>query len=219
MKTLLVNPWIHDFAAYDLWSKPLGLLKIAAFLKRCGVDVSFIDCLDRFHPELASWPAATKPKGHFYGCGHYYSQPLAKPRIYRHIPRQYKRYGLPLELVYRMIDRSPVPDIILVTSGMTYWYLGVFEMIRLLREKFKDVPIILGGIYARLCHKHALENSGYDDALLYEAPRHFERILGGILDKGIKANFYTPCAFYQFRAGAPHEKSRIYSAPCACPLF
>ena len=23
---LLVNPWIHDFAAYDFWLKPLGLL-------------------------------------------------------------------------------------------------------------------------------------------------------------------------------------------------
>ena len=30
---LLINPWIYDFAAYDLWSKPLGLLYIAALLK------------------------------------------------------------------------------------------------------------------------------------------------------------------------------------------
>ncbi|MFQ5628541.1 MAG: hypothetical protein ACE5I1_07255 [bacterium] len=27
---LLVNPWITDFAAYDFWSKPLGLLYIAS---------------------------------------------------------------------------------------------------------------------------------------------------------------------------------------------
>jgi len=25
-KILLINPWVHDFAAYDFWLKPLGLL-------------------------------------------------------------------------------------------------------------------------------------------------------------------------------------------------
>ena len=32
MRILLVNPWITDFAAYDLWAKPLGLLYAGAFL-------------------------------------------------------------------------------------------------------------------------------------------------------------------------------------------
>ena len=47
---LLVNPWIHDFAAYDFWAKPLGLLSIASILREHGFNVSYIDCLDRFHP-------------------------------------------------------------------------------------------------------------------------------------------------------------------------
>ncbi|MGD2036453.1 MAG: B12-binding domain-containing radical SAM protein, partial [Desulfobacterales bacterium] len=47
---LLVNPWIHDFAAYDFWAKPLGLLYLAALLRSHGLSVSYIDCLDRFHP-------------------------------------------------------------------------------------------------------------------------------------------------------------------------
>ena len=25
MRALLINPWIYDFAAYDLWMKPLGI--------------------------------------------------------------------------------------------------------------------------------------------------------------------------------------------------
>ena len=32
-RILLVNPWIHDFAAYDLWAKPLGLMV-------SGIDVT-----------------------------------------------------------------------------------------------------------------------------------------------------------------------------------
>ena len=31
---LLVNPWIHDFAAYDFWAKPLGLLTLGGILRR-----------------------------------------------------------------------------------------------------------------------------------------------------------------------------------------
>ena len=47
MKILLINPWIYDFAAYDLWMKPLGLLYIASFLEEFGHDVSLINCMDR----------------------------------------------------------------------------------------------------------------------------------------------------------------------------
>ncbi|RLB98065.1 MAG: B12-binding domain-containing radical SAM protein, partial [Deltaproteobacteria bacterium] len=47
---LCINPWIHDFAAFDFWAKPLGILSIAAILREKGLRVSFIDCLDRFHP-------------------------------------------------------------------------------------------------------------------------------------------------------------------------
>ena len=31
---LLIEPWITDFAAFDLWRKPLGLLCVGALLER-----------------------------------------------------------------------------------------------------------------------------------------------------------------------------------------
>ena len=31
---LLVNPWIHDFAAYDFWAAPLGLLEHGGYVAR-----------------------------------------------------------------------------------------------------------------------------------------------------------------------------------------
>ena len=34
MKALLVNPWICDFAAYDLWLRPYGLLRVGAVLRK-----------------------------------------------------------------------------------------------------------------------------------------------------------------------------------------
>ena len=45
---LLINPWVTDFAAYNFWIKPLGLLHIASRLRENGFQVTFIDCLD-FH--------------------------------------------------------------------------------------------------------------------------------------------------------------------------
>ena len=45
---------------------------------------------------------------------------------------------------------------------MTYWYPGVAAAIRLARERFPGVPVILGGIYATLCPEHAQQHSGAD---------------------------------------------------------
>jgi radical SAM superfamily enzyme YgiQ (UPF0313 family) len=52
------------------------------------------------------------------------------------------------------------PTSIYMASGMTYWYPGVRLAIRILKEHFPGVPIILGGIYATLCFDHANRTSG-----------------------------------------------------------
>ncbi len=154
---LLVNPWIHDFAAYDFWAKPLGLLQIGAILRHAGCRISYCDCLDRFHPHApASDPNAR------YGRGPYRKTPLAKPAGLEDIPRTYSRYGIaPQWLIddLRQLDR---PDLILVTSLMTYWYPGVIETIDVLRHVFPSVPIVLGGIYAALCSDHARRHCAVD---------------------------------------------------------
>ena len=42
---LLINPWITDFATYNLWIKPLGLLYVASFLRARGFRITLLDCL------------------------------------------------------------------------------------------------------------------------------------------------------------------------------
>jgi len=54
------------------------------------------------------------------------------------------------------------PSVIGITSGMTYWYPGLFKIIEITRKFFRNVPIILGGIYAALCYEHAKNHSGVD---------------------------------------------------------
>lgn len=150
---LLINPWIHDFAAFDLWLKPLGLLYIGAVLEKSGYKVSLINCLDR---------SGQKGRNKKYGCGNFFSQEIEKPPFFRHIPRRFKRYGIAPEIFRQKLLSLPEPDIICATSAMTYWYPGVFEAIRISRAIYPSVPIILGGIYATLCYEHAVKNSGAD---------------------------------------------------------
>jgi hypothetical protein len=52
MKILLVNPPIYDFAAYDFWLKPYGLLSVAGYL-RGRAEFKLFDYLDRLDPFAA----------------------------------------------------------------------------------------------------------------------------------------------------------------------
>jgi len=171
---LLIYPWIYDFAAYDLWLKPLGLLYIASILRNLRIEVSFIDCLDRYHESLST-SLENNVSDRKYGCGKYYYEEVEKPQVLERFPRKYKRYGLPVQVFLQEIAKLSRPDVILVSSGMTYWYPGAFEAIKLLKARFPEVPIILGGTYATLCYHHALENSGADHVFK-----------GGELDRLIK---------------------------------
>ena len=154
---LLVNPWIHDFAAYDFWAKPMGLLTIASMLRHHGIQVSYIDCLDRFHPNAPE----TDPYAR-YGRGAYLKTRIPKPSGLDDVPRYFSRYGIKPQWFKEDLLKHGRPDLVLVTSLMTYWYPGVQETIEMIRSVFPLTPIVLGGIYARLCPNHARNSSGAD---------------------------------------------------------
>jgi len=155
---LLVNPWIHDFAAFDFWAKPMGLLTIAALLRRHGVQVSYMDCLNRFHPKAPEVDPAAR-----YGRGPYLKTRIAKPTGLEDVDRHFSRYGILPSWFDEDLQTIERPDLVLVTSLMTYWYPGVRETIDIVRSVFPQTPIVLGGIYARLCEAHAQKNCGADE--------------------------------------------------------
>jgi len=159
---ILINPWIYDFAAYDLWSKPLGLLYIAGYLKKLGYDVHLIDCLDVHHPDMKTGGSIRHAVRRRYGTGKYWRQGIPTPSALCHINRTYSRYGITKEVFIRELQMIQSPSAILVTSLMTYWYPGVFEAISIAKKVHPGVPVILGGIYARLCEAHARQFSGAD---------------------------------------------------------
>jgi radical SAM superfamily enzyme YgiQ (UPF0313 family) len=168
---LLVNPWIHDFAAYDVWAKPYGLLSLAALLRSHGFRVSYIDCLDRFHPNAP----VTDPHAR-HGRGPYRKEAIVRPKGLEEIPRTFSRYGIDPAWFREDLHNLARPDLIMVTSLMTYWYPGVVETIGIIREIHPDSPIALGGIYARLCSDHARVHSGADEVVVDRGESLFDMI-------------------------------------------
>jgi radical SAM superfamily enzyme YgiQ (UPF0313 family) len=166
---LLVNPWITDFAAYDFWIKPMGLLYLAAVLRKAGFHPLLIDCMDRCHPEVLRWQGLTSTQNRRWSTGKFLRTPVVKPAAYRDVPRLYCRYGMPEEIFDKLCLDGPAPSAILVTSGMTYWYPGLQMAIARLRKLFPGTPILLGGIYATLCAEHARLHSGADVVIAGEA--------------------------------------------------
>jgi hypothetical protein len=148
---LLISPWITDFAAYNFWIRPLGLLYIAGFLRESGFRVTLIDCLDFYS------------KTQKFGDGKFFKTKIEKPLPLKSIPRNYCQYGIPEEMLFKkLLLLEEKPNLIGITSGMTHWYPGVFKVIEITKNFFKDIPLILGGIYAALCHEHAKKCSEAD---------------------------------------------------------
>ena len=162
---LLVNPWIYDFTAYDLWAKPLGLLYVASLLRDSGIEVDFIDCLGNY--------GDIRGKSHCKadGSGKFKRTIVEKPDVLSHIPRNYARYGIDPNEFRHLLEKVEKPDAIFVTSIMTYWYLGISKVFEILREVLPGVPIVLGGIYASLMPEHAKATLKPD--IVFSGPAEF----------------------------------------------
>lgn len=150
-RILLVNPPVYDFAAYDFWLKPYGLLSVAGYL-RGKADFKLFDYLDRLHPFMAE---NKQPTSDQWGRGRFHCEKIPNPACLSEIPRYYRRFGLPRNLFEDFLQRERPFDFVLVQTTMTYWYQGVKEVIDDLRKACPQAKIVLGGNYVTLCNRHA----------------------------------------------------------------
>lgn len=155
LKALLLNPWVYDFSAFNLWARPLGLLKVAGYLSAYDVEIGFLDLMDVY-----------AKKGPF-GTGKYPRQIVPKPPLLKDVPRYFARYGAPEEKLEKAL-KSGGHDMVFITCAMPWWYPGVARAVEIIRELRGNVPVILGGIYPTLWPEHATRHSGAD--FIYEGP-------------------------------------------------
>ncbi len=121
-----------------------------------------------------------------FGTGKFYKQSVPKPHPLKDIPRNYSRYGISLEAFREDLRKTPEPDVILVTSLVTYWYPGPFEAIGVAKEIYPKTPVILGGIYATLCYSHAKAYSGADYVLPGEGEDNILDLVSELTGRTIK---------------------------------
>jgi radical SAM superfamily enzyme YgiQ (UPF0313 family) len=158
-RALLLFPPIYDFALYDLFLKPYALCRLGAWLARAGYQVRLVNGLDYTDPLSAALLGSLRREAR--GTGKFFRQIVPTPPAVACIERSYARYGIVAESLEARISAEE-PDVVFVSAGMTYWYPGVVEAIRIVKRIFPEVEVILGGIYPTLCPEHARATSGAD---------------------------------------------------------
>ncbi len=156
-KVLLVQPPVYDFALYDLYLKPYGLLRIGKWLGDNGYDVRFVNALDYSDPASMKLLGRVRRKGD--GTGKFFRTPVSLPGVPELPDRKFARYGIIPESFEQRIGLER-PELVLISSGMTYWYMGVKEAVESVKRIFPGVPIVIGGIYASLMPEHCRKTLG-----------------------------------------------------------
>ncbi|MBA4417046.1 MAG: B12-binding domain-containing radical SAM protein [Syntrophus sp. (in: bacteria)] len=145
LSVFLINPYIYDYSAYSFWSSPLGLLYVGAILRKNNMDIRLIDCM-----------RTVEEKRKADGRGPFIKEKVGHLLPLRGIHKRLKRYGISKEQLAAELSILEPPDLILVTSIMTYWYPGTQEVVEIARELFPSSKIIVGGIYPTLCYDQAI---------------------------------------------------------------
>ncbi|HNW81625.1 MAG TPA: B12-binding domain-containing radical SAM protein [bacterium] len=147
MKILAINPPVEDFTAYNLWAMPLGLFRIMEHYQKLGNEVTYLDLLDG---EYAGSEGAIQPVFRSWGRHSYWKRDIPKPPEIKFVPRKYNRFGATDAKIEQLLKNVDSPDLILISTGMTYWYRPVLQLIDMIKIKFRNVPIEIGGISATL---------------------------------------------------------------------
>jgi len=172
-----VNPPIYDFAAYDFWLQPYGLLSVAGQLRgqaefllfdyldqargNCGFRIAGTTPGNRRPPsaELSDRglkkDSVANPQSDRWGRGRFYCERIESPAPLRNIPRYFRRFGVArTRFTDYLRERGPFDDVLIQTM-MTYWYPGVREVIEDIRRAWPSAKIVLGGNYVTICSDHA----------------------------------------------------------------
>ncbi|RMF87527.1 MAG: radical SAM protein [Nitrospinota bacterium] len=139
-RILLVNPPVYDFTAYDFWLQPYGMLRVAGQLRQAA--------------QLTYFNYLTPLRRNARGQGKFPATIIPKPALFADIPRFFRRFGKPRQAFLSCLQEQHF-DLVMIQTVMTYWYLGVREVIEDVRRLQPWARIVLGGVYATLCPDHA----------------------------------------------------------------
>lgn len=144
-RIVLLNPPAED-TRYNWvrWNQPLDLLKIGGRLLSMGCKVDLLDAMkpDEQGKVVQDW----RPRDRRY-------KSIGDDRYPMHrFGLQYQEIGSRLA---KLAQEKKKPSQVWIGSLCSYWYEGVAQVCRLVRQALPDASIVLVGQYARLMPQHA----------------------------------------------------------------
>jgi len=178
MKVLLIQPPVEDFYQTTSRILPVGLLYLAASLKRNGIEVEILDCQATDKKETIEMPPEFAYLKSYYRSGN-----LSPFKLFSH----YRHYGLPWEEIRECI-RLANADVIGISSLFTPFYREAFRVAAIAKELDATRPVIMGGAHVNACPEQALANPNVDFVLLGEGERTLPELLAAFdIGKSIAA--------------------------------
>ncbi len=144
------------------------------WLEKAGYRIKLINYLN--YSDFLTSKKLRLPKRKQDGTGKFYKSFIKKPEVLADVPRNYHRYGILRESVELKL-KAIKPSVILISSGMTYWYPGVKEAVETVKKLFPGIPVIVGGTYATLCPEHCDKVVGPDYIITGNALPELSHIL------------------------------------------
>ncbi len=201
-RALLIVPPLYDFAAYDLFSKPLGLMRVGSWLERYGWETVMVNALD--HRDPASRRRWGAPRRAADGTGKFFRQRRGFPAELRPEGPRFARYGISEESfeghLWEVLAGGRT-DAVFVTTGMTYWYPGVREAVETVRRLDPRVPVVCGGVYAALMPDHCRAVCGAD----YAVAGDWGALAGWAENRGLDLPGAGPEGEYRWYGAVPAE--------------
>ena len=151
MNVLLIQPPIEDFYTTPIRLYPLGLLYVAATLRRLGCEVQLLDCLSPPRKRQTALPPSMR-----YLKPHFEKNPL----LFKH----YYRFGLADEMILERIHAA-APDWVGISANFTAYFETTARLARMIKKAY-DVPIMIGGNHASAFTKEIGEREPQFDAVL-----------------------------------------------------
>jgi radical SAM superfamily enzyme YgiQ (UPF0313 family) len=128
---------------------------MGSILRENGLEIGLIDCLKERDEKRGE-----------DGRAPFVKERVSNPEAARFVGKRFRRYGFSREETRAKLGAMAPPDLVLVTGIMTYWYQGVLEVVELVRETFPSSKIVVGGVYASLCHEHAERHMAMADLIV-----------------------------------------------------
>jgi radical SAM superfamily enzyme YgiQ (UPF0313 family) len=162
MKILLIQPPIEDFYTTKQRLQPTGLISIASYLKKNGINVEILDCLVPFkqHELKITEPNIIELKNLY-----------SKNNLFK----EYKRFGLLKKNIEKKISEIEF-DVCGITSNFTAYYKQTLEVAEIVKKE-KKVPIIVGGNNVPIMYEKLLKTDLIDFTVFYEGEITFLKLL------------------------------------------